>query len=127
MTNPGRAILGAFCIALIMKVFLFDFMVAEGRSMLPAIQPGTVMVVLKTAYGLRLPGAEEYLFRWSQPKPGEVIIFYAPDGVLAVKRCASVPEAWTFIVLGDNSKDSKDSRSYGPIGFDCIIGKVLGM
>ncbi|MDR0569393.1 MAG: signal peptidase I [Spirochaetaceae bacterium] len=123
--KPGRAVLSAFCIAVFMKIFLFDFMIAEGRSMLPAIQPGAVMIVAKTAYGLRLPGAERYLFRWSLPKQGDVVIFVAPDGALAVKRCAGVVGDRAFIALGDNSLQSYDSRSYGPIPLASIIGKVL--
>lgn len=125
--KPGRAVLGAFGIALVMKLVLFDFMIAEGRSMEPAIQPGSVMVVAKIAYGLRLPGSEGYLLWWSLPKSGDVVIFYTPEGDIAVKRCAEVTEEHTFIALGDNSLQSYDSRSYGPIPLGNIIGKVLGI
>ncbi|MDR2536600.1 MAG: signal peptidase I [Treponema sp.] len=125
--KPEWAILGAFCIAVFMKLFLFDFMIAEGSSMSPTIQPGTVIVVDKIAYGLRLPWAETYLLRWSLPKQGDVVIFYTLEGEIAVKRCAEVIEAHTFMALGDNSLQSYDSRSYGPIPLSNIIGKVLGI
>ncbi|MDR0561504.1 MAG: signal peptidase I [Spirochaetaceae bacterium] len=124
--KPGRAILGAFGIALFMKLFLFDLMIAEGRSMAPAIRSGSVMVVDKVAYGLRLPWGQGYLFWWSLPKQGDVVIFYTLEGDIAVKRCAGISADNTFIALGDNSLQSYDSRSYGPIPLGNIIGKVLG-
>ncbi|MDR2485650.1 MAG: signal peptidase I [Treponema sp.] len=125
--KPGRAIAGAFFIAILMKMFLFDFMIAEGHSMLPAIKPGSVLIVGKIAYGLRLPWSGFYLLCWSLPKQGDVVVFYTPRGEIAVKRCAGITEGYTFIALGDNSLQSYDSRSYGPIPISSIIGKVLGI
>jgi signal peptidase I len=118
--------MGAFAAALVMKLFLFDFMIAEGHSMLPAIRPGTVLLVLKPAYGLRLPGVGNYIIRWASPKGGDIVVFYTPLGEIAVKRCG---EIWgdDFYALGDNSLQSYDSRSYGPVPSDNIIGKVLGI
>jgi signal peptidase I len=120
-------ILAAFLAALFMKCFLFDFMVADGRSMVPAIQPGTVLMVNRLAYGFRPPWMDAYLTRWSLPKTGEVLVFFTPQGALAVKRCGMVREGSKFIALGDNSADSYDSRTYGPIPADRIVGKVLGI
>jgi signal peptidase I len=125
--KPGRAILWAFCIAVFMKLFLFDFMIAEGHSMVPSIQPGTVLVVNKIAYGLRLPWGQRYLVRWSLPKAGDVVIFYTPQGEIAVKRCAEIMDGTMFIALGDYRLQSYDSRAYGPIPLGNIIGKVLGI
>jgi signal peptidase I len=122
-----RAVLLAFLVALGMKSFLFDFMIAEGRSMLPAIEPGTLLLVNRAAYGLRVPGTGVCLFRWAAPKPGDVVVFYTPQGALAVKRCAGFSGPGLFTALGDNSLESYDSRSYGPIAAERIIGKVLGV
>jgi signal peptidase I len=121
---PG--ILLAFIVALGMKLFLFDFMIAEGNSMSPAIQPGTVLVINRLRYGLRFPGSRSYALRWSMPVPGEVVVFYTPEDSVAVKRCAALTDGG-FIALGDNSVQSFDSRSYGPVPADNIIGKVLGI
>ncbi|MDR3166827.1 MAG: signal peptidase I [Treponema sp.] len=125
--KTGRAILGAFLAALCMKFFLFDFMIAEGQSMMPAIMPGTVLLVNKLRYGFRLPWSGVYSLWWSQPKQGDVLVFYTPMGEIAVKRCAEITEKNEFIALGDNSPQSYDSRSYGPVSMDRIIGKVLGI
>jgi signal peptidase I len=122
----GKAILGAFIAAIFMKLFLFDFMIAEGHSMIPAINPGRILFVCKLSYGLRFPDSGVYLLRWSYPKKGDIVVFYTPLGEIAVKRCGEV-SGEDFYALGDNSLQSYDSRSYGPVQVDYIIGKVLGI
>jgi signal peptidase I len=123
----GGAIAAAFAAAMVMKLFFFDFMIAEGRSMLPAVKPGTILVISRIAYGFRPPWSAGYLLRWSLPKAGEVVVFATPRGDIAVKRCVRVIGGGSFFALGDNSLDSYDSRSYGPVPVDHIIGKVLGV
>jgi signal peptidase I len=123
----NKAILGAFAAALIMKFFLFDFVIADGSSMEPIIEPGTVLVVNRLVYGFRPPWSRSYLLRWSLPKAGDVVIFYTPEGQIAVKRCIRITGTGEFIAMGDNTLQSYDSRSYGPVETDNIIGKVLGL
>ncbi|MDR3138970.1 MAG: signal peptidase I [Treponema sp.] len=123
----GRAILGAFIAALFMKIFLFDFMLTEGQSMMPVIKPGSVLLVNKMVYGFRLPWSGAYIAWWARPKQGDVVVFYTPAGEVAVKRCAEITKKNEFIALGDNTLQSYDSRSYGPVPLDHIIGKVLGI
>jgi signal peptidase I len=122
----AKAALGALVTAVVIKLFLFDFIIAEGDSMEPAITSGAVLVVNRLQYGLRLPWRREYLFRWALPKAGEVLVFYTPSGELAVKRCAALTEEGAFIAEGDNSLQSYDSRAYGPVPVDNALGKVLG-
>jgi signal peptidase I len=124
--DMAKAILSAFAAAVIIKLFLFDFIIADGISMEPAIRSGTVLVVNRLQYGLRLPG-RGYLVRWSEPKEGDVVIFYAPPGNIAVKRCGVLSKKGEFTARGDNSLQSYDSRSYGPVPSDNTIGKVLGI
>lgn len=121
-----KAVLGAFACALVIKLFLFDFIIADGDSMEPAIRSGSVLVVNRLQYGIRFPGRSGYLMRWAEPKQGELVIFYTPSGDIAIKRCASLAGKGQFIAQGDNSLRSYDSRSYGPVPVDAIIGKVLG-
>jgi signal peptidase I len=123
----NKAILGAFAVALVMKLFLFDFVIADGTSMEPAIRPGAVLVVNRLAYGFRLPWARSYLLRWALPAVGDVLVFYTPEDQVVVKRCAGFAGTGGFIALGDNSLQSYDSRSYGPVEVDSVIGKVLGL
>jgi signal peptidase I len=125
--RPGRAILWGCAAALLMKLFLFDFMVTEGPSMTPAIRSGSVLLVVRLAYGFRPPGAGGYLLRWSGPKAGDVVVFRTPGGDTAVKRCGVWDGTDTFFALGDNNRESYDSRFYGPVPVDHIIGKVCGV
>ena len=127
-TRPvGKAVIGALVTALMMKLFLFDFMIAEGHSMLPAIEPGKILVVLKLRYGLRLPWSGSYVIRWSSPQEGDVVVFFTPSGEIAVKRCGEFFSKESFYALGDNGPQSYDSRSYGPVPVDNVVGKVLGV
>jgi len=123
--NSTKAIICALVLAFFMKLFIFDFMIAQGQSMEPAIKNGSVFVVNKLRYGFKLPWRQRYLVKWARPKEGEVIVFITPMGELAVKRCSvTLPDG--FIAEGDNQLASYDSRSYGPVPVDNIIGKVLG-
>jgi signal peptidase I len=124
--RPVKAIVAALITALGMKLFLFDFMISEGRSMIPVIRPGKLLLINRAAYGLRFPWAEHYALRWKQPEPGDIVVFRTPLGQTAVKRCASVEKEGVF-ALGDNAGASFDSRSYGLIQNDSILGKVVGI
>ncbi|MDR0494997.1 MAG: signal peptidase I [Treponema sp.] len=122
----AKAIVGALAAALLIKLFLFDFIIAEGNSMEPAIRSGSLLLVNRLQYGLRFPGQPGYLVRWAAPKEGELVVFYTPSGEIAVKRCAGSAGRDEFMAEGDNSLQSYDSRSYGPVSADAAIGKVLG-
>ena len=119
------AIIGALFAALLLKLFILDFMIAEGNSMLPSIKPGTILAVCKASYGIRLPGTDFYLLQWGVPRKGDVIVFYTPLGEVAVKRCGEILSDDAFYAFGDNSTHSYDSRNYGPIPKNQVIGKVL--
>jgi len=120
-----RAVILAFVCAMVIKLFFIDLMITQGRSMLPTIKPGSLLVVNKAAYGFRVPGLGLYIFRWSSPRPGDLLVFYTPLGERAVKRCHSVYEEGTLFVRGDNDLESFDSRSYGLVPTDHILGKVV--
>jgi signal peptidase I len=121
-----KAVFLALIIVFIFKLFFFDFIIAQGDSMEPAIKSGSVLIISRLSYGMRLPWRQDYLFRWARPKEGEVVVFYTPTGELAVKRCSGLTEFGGFFAQGDNSLVSYDSRAYGPVSSDNIIGKVLG-
>jgi type IV secretory pathway protease TraF len=74
--------------------------------------------------------------RW--PRRGSVVVFHEPEsGLLAIKRVAAGPgdhvrisagilhlspdRAW---LLGDNGALSIDSRRYGPVGLDALVGRA---
>jgi len=126
-SSMGRALLLAFGAGIILKLFLFDLMIIDGQSMSPTIKNGTIIVINRLQYGLRFPGQKNYIIRWSNPRPGEVVVFYTPSGELAIKRCETISEGSFFIARGDNTLQSYDSRSYGPIPVENAIGRALGL
>ena len=109
------------------KFFILDFMIADGNSMVPTIKSGAILPVCKLSYGLRLPGSQNYLLQWGIPKEGDVVVFYTPLGEIAVKRCGENLKDGLFNAIGDNSLQSYDSRNYGPVPKNHIIGRVLGI
>jgi len=124
--NGTKAVFLAIATVFVFKFFFFDFIITQGNSMEPAIKNGSVLIVSRLRYGFRLPWRQEYSIRWDVPQTGEVVVFYTPMGELAVKRCVYLTERGDFHAEGDNGQDSYDSRAYGPVPVDNIIGKVLG-
>jgi len=123
----GMTILSALFIALLIKLFCFDIMIAEGESMWPTITSGRILLVNKLAYGFRFPWAKRYTLRWKYPNIGDIVVFYSPQGTIAVKRCVQIQDEQYIIVLGENSEVSYDSRNYGPISSDFVLGRVEGI
>jgi signal peptidase I len=97
--------------------------VAE-ESMVPALATGDWLLLDPTPT------------RW--PRRGSVVVVREPDsGILAIKRIAAGPgdrvrtgsgtlllagdEAW---LLGDNRDRSVDSRSYGPVPLETLVGRA---
>jgi signal peptidase I len=97
--------------------------VAE-ESMAPALAPGDWLLL------------DPACDRW--PRRGSIVVFHEPDSdLLAIKRIAARPgdrvrisagllhlaedEAW---LLGDNAAASIDSRRYGPVPLDALVGRA---
>jgi signal peptidase I len=92
--RPGRVILVAVLAVLAGKNFILDAYVVEGPSMRPTLESGKLVLVLRCAYGLRLPTRGGYLLRWASPRRGEVVAAPSPrDGRPVVKRVAAVGPA----------------------------------
>jgi len=125
--SVGKAIIGAFAVTLFMNFFVLDFKITEGHSMTPAIKSGTILLVCKVFYGIKLPGSSSYFIKWRTPTEGEILVFYTPLGEIAVKRCVEILHDSYFYALGDNGPQSYDSRHYGPVPINNIIGRVLGI
>jgi signal peptidase I len=128
--SPLSAIFAAFAVAIFIKLFLFDFMIVEGASMLPTVRDGDILIVYRLAYEFSPLAGTHCHLRWARPKSGDVVVFRTPRGEIAVKRCGEVfdrTDGIYFMALGDNSVESYDSRSYGPVPIDSIIGKAVGI
>lgn len=117
------------------RAFLFDFALVEGKSMLPGLKSGDLVLVAKAAYGLRSPRSG-YIFRWSSPQNGDLVIAIRPDtGRAVLKRVwvegesgrtlfgRAAPEGFLYL-LGDNEFESLDSRVFGPVPMNNVVGKA---
>jgi len=107
--------------------------VVAGGSMEPSLRHGDRVIVDLWTYGCR------------EPRPGEIILLLGPPPQRAplVKRVAATspagaskvsPRAWGVDrgappdgvwVLGDNRSSSEDSRHFGAVPLDAVIGRVV--
>src|SRR6266404_7538153 len=61
-------------------------------SMKPTILEGDRVFVNKLAYDLKVPFTTWHIAEWSNPKRGEIVVFYSPyDGKRLVKRVIGLP------------------------------------
>jgi len=85
----------------------------SGFSMLPELQPGDEILFNPKAYRHKLP------------KVGDIVVARHPyQAKQIIKRVALVLEDGSCFLTGDNPEASTDSRSYGFISLDKILGKV---
>jgi len=99
--RPGWAILAAAALCLAAKAFIVDAAVVDGRSMRPTLEPGSLVLILRCAYGLPEPWGPGYILRWREPRRGDVVAASSPrDGLPVVKRVGAVGPATLTVVAG---------------------------
>jgi len=74
-------IVGILIVLVLVRVFVIGVHTASGSSMSPALNVGDYIYVSKLSYGITTPFSSKpsYLFRWSTPRPGDIVVFQAPD------------------------------------------------
>ncbi len=117
-------VLAAFAV----RTFVLDAAVVEGKSMLPHYRNDSVVLILKTAYGIR--GVRgKYVVRWKLPERGDVVAALRPDSrKMVIKRIGEIrggADSPEYFLIGDNGIESVDSRDFGPVPFDAVVGKVI--
>ena len=60
-------------------------------SMKPTIEEGDRVVVNKLAYDLKVPFTTIRIFKWADPKRGDIVVLFSPDGTRLVKRVIATP------------------------------------
>src|ERR1700677_1771970 len=71
---------------------LADWNSVPSGSMNPTIIEGDRVFVDKLAYDLKVPFTTWHLAQWSNPKRGDIDVFYSPaDGIRLVKRVIGLP------------------------------------
>ena len=85
----------------------------EGASMAPSFASGERVVVSRAVYWLRAPRA------------GDIVVVRDPrePSRLLVKRIER-EEDGGYVLYGDNIESSTDSRAFGPVRRELIVGKV---
>ena len=85
-----------------------------GNSMFPLLKAGEEVLVDTKAYHRCLP------------KIGDLVIAWHPQqyNLRIVKRVVRVDENGKCFLMGENSLESSDSRSFGWVSLQHIIGKV---
>lgn len=83
----------------------------HGHSMFPTLRERQNVLSFNWAYLERLP------------KAGDIVVI-KQEGKEIVKRVQKVVDRKVF-VTGDNQEESTDSRHFGPVGMDQIVGKVI--
>jgi signal peptidase I len=88
----GKAIGLALLLAVFVRGVGLEAFKIPSASMLPTLQLGDYVLIDRLRYGLRLPGLDRWLVRYSDPKPGDVIVFANPRDLSAdyVKRVIAV-------------------------------------
>jgi signal peptidase I len=146
---------GALAVALVIQAFLVQAFYIPSSSMEPTLGVGDRVLVNKLSYDLhdvnrgdlvvfeRPDGGEDGikdLIKRVIGLPGETVEirdgavlvddrvldepYLADDEVLADFAPTQIPEDEVF-VMGDNRDDSRDSRVFGPIPEDSIVGRAF--
>src|SRR6478752_8277974 len=94
---------------------LADWSDVPTGSMKPTILEGDRVFVNKLAYDLKVPFTTWHLAEWSNPRRGEIVVFYSPhDGKRLVKRVVGVPGD-TIELRHDTLLLNGKPVEYGPI------------
>ena len=143
-----EAVLPALVIVLVVNVFLAQATRVEGQSMDPTLHDRQRIVIEKLTYRFRPPGRGEIVvLRRPQPDPlikrvvglpGDMVAIendrvyvdgqaldepYLDEMTRGVMSPQIVPEGHVF-VLGDNRDSSNDSRAFGMVPFEDIVGRA---
>jgi len=86
----------------------------DGDSMEPTLRSGDRVLV------------DLWTYRNRPPEQGDVVLIRGPGSVRMVKRISPTGSPPGFVyVLGDNYENSQDSRKFGPIPREAVLGRVL--
>ena len=192
LVEYAKSFFPILAVVLVLRSFLFEPFQIPSESMVPTLEVGDFILVNKYTYGIRLPVIRTKVFDVSQPKRGDVMVFFPPhkkqyyikrviglpgdkilldnnvlyingekqpqklveqiaDGLLlydvmtetlgeeshAMRKYArhsaseptrswEVPEGHYFM-MGDNRDNSSDSRVWGFVPEENIVGKAVAV
>ena len=80
----------------------------------PALSDGQFVVIWKLAYGIPLPAANRYLYRWRMPQTGDAVLYHI-DGRYVVKRCVKIENTKLHFIA---ASQEEAPESYGTLKLD---------
>jgi len=85
-----------------------------GNSMLPLLKPGEEVLI------------DPAINQTQSPQIGDLVVAQHPreDNLQLIKRVSFISEEGRFFLIGDNPEESTDSRSFGSVGLEQIVGRV---
>ncbi len=88
----GYSLFIGVLIAISFKSSIADWNIVPTGSMKPTIVEGDRILINKLAYDLKVPLTTWHIAQWSNPKRGDIVVFYSPkDGMRLVKRVVGLP------------------------------------
>jgi signal peptidase I len=102
-------------IVLPIRLWIAQPFIVSGASMEPALESGDYLII------------DEISYRFTEPKDGDVIVFRYPvdPSKYFIKRITNIPEKNEYFVEGDNKTASYDSRYWGNVPKENIIGRAI--
>jgi len=146
----AEALLPALLIVLVINAFVAQATRVDGLSMIPNLQDSERLIIEKISYRLHPPERGDIvvldppshtgipLIKRVVGLPGEVIAIqqghvlidgeilsepYLPEPTRGTYAPHLISEAHVF-VMGDNRSASNDSRAFGPVAYEHIVGKA---
>jgi signal peptidase I len=144
-----QVVVPALLLALVVHLFLAQATVVYGQSMEPNLYPYQRLIIDKVSYLVRspirndivvldLPSMNEMLVKRIVGMPGETVEIR--EGIVIIDG-QPLPEPFPhdlsyqnmtslrlgplqYFVLGDNRDNSNDSRAFGPVDRQYIVGRV---
>lgn len=147
--DTAQIVLPALALALVVHLFLAQATIVFGRSMEPNLLERQRLIIDKISYRihppqrndivvLSQPGMDEMLVKRIVGLPGETIEIYRGEvyinneplpepfpheiGIYSMPPVTLGP--LSYFVLGDNRDNSNDSRTFGPVKREHILGRV---
>lgn len=192
LVEYAKSFFPILAVVLVLRSFLFEPFQIPSESMVPTLEVGDFILVNKFTYGIRLPVVRTKVLNISQPKRGDVMVFFPPhkkqyyikrviglpgdkivldnnvlyingekqqqslieqsaDGLLlyevmteqlgdkthdmrklARRPSNNAPQVWVvpeghYFMMGDNRDNSSDSRVWGMVPEENIVGKAVAI
>lgn len=127
ITTTVSTLLFAFALALALRTFCFAPYVVDGSSMNPTLRGGDQILILQNRL---LPMAVKkndivVIDGNLIPQKETPLDFFLVKRVSALKTESEEAVENGYFVTGDNAVRSLDSRRFGPVPSDSLLGKAL--